>query len=187
MMNGIQPVASLIPLTMPGVEVPVMNPGFFPSFQVPLQYYGEVPLQPPQPKEEKPKQKTQVQKFLRTAGGEVWEDPSLAEWSKDDHRLFVGNLGNEVTDDGLKRAFMQYKSLNRARVVRDKRNGKSRGFGFVSFLDPQDYLRALKEMNGKYVCNRPCKLLRSNWNERNLDTFNEKKEKKEKRDRDLLI
>ena len=34
-----------------------------------------------------------------------------------------------------------------------KRNDKSRGFGFVSFLDPQDFIKALKEMNGNKVRN----------------------------------
>jgi len=110
----------------------------------------------------------------------VWEDPTLAEWSKDDYRIFVGNLGHEVTDDGLKRSFMQYKSLNKARVVHDKRNDKSRGFGFVSFLDPQDFIRALKEMNGKYVGNRPCKLTKSRWDDRSFDTYTEKHKKDEK-------
>lgn len=48
-----------------------------------MPYYGEVPLQPPQAKQEKkPLPKVQVKKILRTAGGEVWEDPTLAEWSK---------------------------------------------------------------------------------------------------------
>jgi len=31
-----------------------------------------------------------------------------------------------------------------ARVVRDRRTGKTRGYGFVSFLNPQDFLKALK-------------------------------------------
>ncbi len=31
-----------------------------------------------------------------------------------------------------------------ARVVLDKRIGKSKGYGFVSFKDPKDFLNALK-------------------------------------------
>jgi RNA recognition motif-containing protein len=68
--------------------------------------------------------------------------------SSDDFRIFAGNLGNEVNDDALKRAFHHYKSAVRARVIRDKRTGKSKGFGFVSFMDANDFVRALREMNG---------------------------------------
>ena len=35
------------------------------------------------------------------------------------------------------------------------------GFGFVSFLDPYDCAKALREKNGKYIGNRPCKLRKS--------------------------
>jgi hypothetical protein len=171
------------PMVQPNM---MANQAYYPSFpgaygQPAMPYYGEVPLQPPQARQDKKSlPKVQVKKILRTAGGEVWEDPTLAEWSKDDYRIFVGNLGHEVTDDGLKRSFMQYKSLNKARVVHDKRNDKSRGFGFVSFLDPQDFIRALKEMNGKYVGNRPCKLTKSRWDDRSFETYNEKHKKDEK-------
>jgi RNA recognition motif-containing protein len=57
-----------------------------------------------------------------------------------------------------------------ARVVRDRRTGKTRGYGFVSFLNPQDFLKALKEMNGKYVGNRPVKLTKSSWKDRDLNS-----------------
>jgi len=48
-------------------------------------------------------------------------------------------------------------------VVRDKRTGKTKGYGFVSFSNPTDLAAAIKEMNGKYVGNRPIKLRKSNW------------------------
>ncbi|VAI75089.1 unnamed protein product [Triticum turgidum subsp. durum] len=51
-------------------------------------------------------------------------------------------------------------------VVRDKRTGKTKGYGFVSFSNPTDLAAAIKEMNGKYVGNRPIKLRKSNWKER---------------------
>ncbi|XP_057760990.1 uncharacterized protein LOC130981407 [Arachis stenosperma] len=37
----------------------------------------------------------------RRAAGQTWEDPSLAEWPENNHRLFCGDLGNEVNDDVL--------------------------------------------------------------------------------------
>lgn len=53
-------------------------------------------------------------------------------------------------------------------VVRDGRTKKSKGFGFVSFLDAADFAKALREMNGKYIGNRPCKLTKSSWDERTI-------------------
>ncbi|XP_020206304.1 RNA-binding protein 42 [Cajanus cajan] len=102
----------------------------------------------------------------RKAAGQSWEDPILAEWPEDDYRLFCGDLGNEVNDDVLSKAFSRFPSFNMARVVRDKRTGKTKGYGFVSFANPSDVAAALKEMNGKYVGNRPIKLRKSKWKER---------------------
>ncbi|KAK9053774.1 hypothetical protein SSX86_024848 [Deinandra increscens subsp. villosa] len=102
----------------------------------------------------------------RKAAGLAWEDPTLAEWPENDYRLFCGDLGNEVNDDVLSKAFTRFPSFNMAKVVRDKRTGKTKGYGFVSFSNPSDLAAALKEMNGKYVGNRPIKLRKSNWKER---------------------
>ncbi len=33
-------------------------------------------------------------------------------------------------------------------VVKDKRTNKSKGYGFVSFKDPNDFTTAMKEMHG---------------------------------------
>ena len=66
-------------------------------------------------------------KVLRRAGGQVWEDPTLDEWPENDYRIFCGDLGNEVTDEILATAFRKYPTFIKARVIRDKRTGKSRG------------------------------------------------------------
>ncbi|KAI8080272.1 uncharacterized protein B0P05DRAFT_469558 [Gilbertella persicaria] len=113
---------------------------------------------------------------VRAAGGEVWEDNTLADWDDSDFRLFAGDLGNEVTEELLYKTFSKYPSLVRTRVVRDSRTMKSKGYGFISFRDPDDFVRAWREMNGKYVGNRPIKLRKSNWKERNIDV----KQKKER-------
>ncbi|XP_006361411.1 RNA-binding protein 42-like isoform X1 [Solanum tuberosum] len=103
----------------------------------------------------------------RKAAGKCWKDPTLAQWPLNDYRLFCGDLGNEVNEDVLSKAFSKFPSFNMAKVLRDKRTGKTKGFGFVSFSSPLDFAAALKGMNGKYVGNRPIKLCKSNWQERN--------------------
>ncbi|KAL7674062.1 hypothetical protein ACOME3_000342 [Neoechinorhynchus agilis] len=126
----------------------------------------------------KMKERGRKRKFVRSAGGEVWEDETLQDWDPDDFRLFCGDLGNEVNDDTLSNAFKRYPSFQRAKVIRDKRTGKTRGFGFVSFHDSQDFIKAMREVNGKYVGNRPIKLRKSNWRDRNIEVV--KKKEKEK-------
>ncbi|KAK4596635.1 hypothetical protein RGQ29_014597 [Quercus rubra] len=112
------------------------------------------------------KAETKKKAVPRKAAGQAWEDPTLAEWPENDYRLFCGDLGNEVNDDVLSKAFSRFPTFNMAKVVRDKRTGKTKGYGFVSFANPADLAAALKEMNGKYVGNRPIKLRKSNWKER---------------------
>nr|XP_043631902.1 RNA-binding protein 42 [Erigeron canadensis] len=130
------------------------------------------------------KAETKKKSVPRKAAGQAWEDPTLAEWPENDFRIFCGDLGNEVNDDVLSKAFSRFPSFNMARVVRDKRTGKTKGYGFVSFANPTDLASALKEMNGKYVGNRPIKLRKSKWQERTdfeaLDKQKQRGQKKSK-------
>jgi len=111
-----------------------------------------------------------VEPVVRKAGGKVWKDSSLSEWPENDFRIFVGNLGTEVADEILASTFRTYKSFQKSKIVRDKRTLKSKGFGFVSFADPNDMIAAIRELNGKYIGNRPCMLKRSKWEDRNIDS-----------------
>ncbi|OWF55950.1 RNA-binding protein 42-like [Mizuhopecten yessoensis] len=128
----------------------------------------------------KKSKKDKKKKFIRTAAGDTWEDPSLDDWESDDFRIFCGDLGNEVTDECLARAFSKYPTFLKAKVVRDKRSNKTKGYGFVSFTDPTDFVRAMREMNGKYVGNRPIKLRKSVWKERNIDVVRRKDREKKR-------
>jgi len=99
---------------------------------------------------------------VRQGGGQTWQDSTLLEWDPSHFRLFVGNLAGEVTDDSLLKAFSKYPSVKKARVVRDKRTTKSKGYGFVAFADGDEYFRAAREMQGKYIGSHPVLLKRSN-------------------------
>ncbi|CAH0750095.1 unnamed protein product [Diatraea saccharalis] len=136
------------------------------------------PIITPEPPAAKPKKEKKNRKVVRTAGGQVWEDVTLLDWPDDDFRMFCGDLGNDVTDELLTRTFSKYTSFQRAKVIRDKRTNKSKGFGFVSFKDPGDFIKAMKEMDGRYVGSRPIKLRKSTWKNRALDVVRKKEKEK---------
>lgn len=125
-------------------------------------------LPPVRPDTEEEQQSATSKKDVtrRKAAGQTWVDPTLADWPDDDFRVFVGNLAPEVSDEALSAAFRKFSSFLRARVVRDSKSGRSKGYGFVSFGTPEDYARAVREMNGKYIASRPITLSRSKWQKR---------------------
>nr|CAD1844024.1 unnamed protein product [Ananas comosus var. bracteatus] len=75
-------------------------------------------------------------------------------------QIFVGDLSHEVTDATLFDFFSAYPNCSDARVMWDKKNERSRGFGFVSFRNQEDAQNAINEMTGKWLGSRQ---IRCNW------------------------
>ena len=73
-------------------------------------------------------------------------------------RIFVGNLKFTVSEDELRGAFARIGSVARAEIVRDKYDGRSRGFGFVEMATDGDAERAVKELNGQQLMYRPMRV-----------------------------
>lgn len=130
---------------------------------------GSVPQEEPQPKPTKGEARRTV---LRKGAGEVWEDKTLMEWDPAHFRLFIGDLGNDVNEDDLVKAFgpgKGWKSFVKAKVVRDNVTNKTRGYGFVAYSDPEDFMKAWKAMDGKYVGSRPIKIKKATTQVRQVD------------------
>ncbi|XVF67544.1 hypothetical protein PTKIN_Ptkin10aG0129900 [Pterospermum kingtungense] len=68
--------------------------------------------------------------------------------------LYVKNLDDSISDEKLKELFSQYGTITSCKVMRDP-NGISKGSGFVAFSTPEEASRALAEMNGKMIVNKP--------------------------------
>jgi len=64
-------------------------------------------------------------------------------------KLYVGNLAFSITDETLMQLFTGkgYK-VGSARIVTDRENGRSRGFGFVELAQGDDAAKAIGELNG---------------------------------------
>ena len=66
--------------------------------------------------------------------------------------------------------------------MRDKfKPDKTKGYGFVSFLDPWEAMAALKAMHGAYCGGRPMKLQRSKWGDKDADVHKAKEREREKK------
>jgi hypothetical protein len=136
--------------------------------------------------------KTQADKeFVRTAAGEKWVDESLKDWPENDFRLFIGDLGKDTKEKELEQMFLEYKSYAMCRIAMNRFGGRSepqsKGYGFVSFLDPLDAALAMREKDGKYLGDRPMKIKRADWMKRDAAQVKKDKKKKKKLLKDLGI
>jgi RNA recognition motif-containing protein len=65
------------------------------------------------------------------------------------HRLFVGNLSYQTTDNDLREFFAPAGAVTSVDIMLDKFTGKSRGFAFVEMASPEEANRAAETLNGK--------------------------------------
>ena len=70
-------------------------------------------------------------------------------------KLYVGNLGYDVTDADLSQMFSQHGTVASAVVITDKATGRSKGFGFVEMSTEQEAQGAIAALNGKESGGRP--------------------------------
>eukprot|EP00566_Odontella_aurita_P019314 CAMPEP_0113533802 /NCGR_PEP_ID=MMETSP0015_2-20120614/4810_1 /TAXON_ID=2838 /ORGANISM="Odontella" /LENGTH=306 /DNA_ID=CAMNT_0000432901 /DNA_START=77 /DNA_END=994 /DNA_ORIENTATION=+ /assembly_acc=CAM_ASM_000160 len=170
------------PIRQPGTSI---GPQIGPSFRPTVSAIGPIgpsaiPPPPPPPPAAAPVQYGHAP-IKRSAAGKSWEDRSLAEFPENDFRLFVGNLAKDIREDQLADAFRsRYPSFAMSRICRNKDDGKSRGYGFVSVMDPKDLARALREMDQTWLGSRPIKVRKSEWKDRDLKEVR-KKQRYEKR------
>ncbi|XWS35951.1 hypothetical protein CRYUN_Cryun20dG0040800 [Craigia yunnanensis] len=57
-------------------------------------------------------------------------------------KIFVGGLAWETQRDTMRRYFEQFGEILEAVVITDKSTGRSKGYGFVTFKDPEAAMRA---------------------------------------------
>lgn len=62
-------------------------------------------------------------------------------------KLFVGNLDWGTTHEELRAAFEPFGEIEEAIVISDKFSGRSKGFGFVTFINDEDADMATAKLN----------------------------------------
>ncbi|KAI3375030.1 hypothetical protein L3Q82_021543, partial [Scortum barcoo] len=72
----------------------------------------------------------------------------------DEGKLFIGGLNYDTNEDTLAEAFGKYGSIEKVDVIRDRETGRSRGFAFVKYDNPEDAKDAMDGMNEKIIDGR---------------------------------
>ncbi len=68
--------------------------------------------------------------------------------------IYVGNLSWSMTDEDLSALFSQYGNVSSAKILKDKMNGRSKGFGFVEMEDDEAAKTAIANLNENEIQGR---------------------------------
>jgi RNA recognition motif-containing protein len=64
-------------------------------------------------------------------------------------KLYVGNLGYDISSSDLEQLFAGHGTVDSAAVVSDRTTGQSRGFGFVEMSSDSEAQAAIAALDGK--------------------------------------
>lgn len=70
-------------------------------------------------------------------------------------KLYVGNLPYQMTEEALTDLFSRIGEVVSAKIITDAATGRSKGFGFVEMASDEDADRAIADLNGTSVMDRP--------------------------------
>lgn len=73
-------------------------------------------------------------------------------------KVYVGGLSHTTSELALQHLFEKFGNLENVWIVTDKISGKSRGFGFVSFLEESAAQTSVAQLNGTQLDGRTLKV-----------------------------
>ena len=82
------------------------------------------------------------------------------------NKLFVGGISWNTTEDGLKEYFSQIGEVEEVKIITDRMTGKSKGFGFVTYKNEEDAMKAIETLDGKELDGRSLKVAKARPQER---------------------
>ena len=72
--------------------------------------------------------------------------------------IYVGNLAGEVNEDDLRGIFETFGQVESVNILRDRRSGESKGFGFLRMPSLDEAKTAIKDADGTDLKGRAIKV-----------------------------
>ncbi len=73
-------------------------------------------------------------------------------------KLYVGNLGYDISSADLEELFAAHGTVDSADVIADRHTGQSKGFGFVEMSSNAEAEAAIAALDGKEIGGRSIKV-----------------------------
>lgn len=73
-------------------------------------------------------------------------------------QIYVGNLSYKISDQELKNVFEEFGEVTSAKVIIDRKTGRSKGFGFVEMNSDDEAQAAINELDGSEIKGRTVKV-----------------------------
>ena len=73
-------------------------------------------------------------------------------------KVFVGSLSWNTDDQSLNSYFSKIGEIEESVVIKDRETGRSRGFGFVTYIKEEDAVLATEKLDGMELDGREIKV-----------------------------
>jgi RNA recognition motif-containing protein len=68
--------------------------------------------------------------------------------------IYVGNLDYKANESDLESLFSEYGTVSSVKIIMDKYDGRSKGFGFVEMENSDEAKKAISGLNGSSLKSR---------------------------------
>lgn len=83
--------------------------------------------------------------------------------------IYVGNISFSMTEDDLKNVFANYGNVVSAKIITNKFNNRSKGYGFVEMENDAEGKQAIEALDQSEVMGRTIKVNQANPKKENFD------------------
>ncbi len=73
--------------------------------------------------------------------------------------IYVGNFTFQMAENDLRQMFEAFGAVETVKIIKDRFNGRSKGFGFVEMPNNSEADRAIKALNGNMIGKKPIKVI----------------------------
>lgn len=87
--------------------------------------------------------------------------------------IYIGNINYKIEETELQTLFEEFGKVNSVKILKDKRTGRSKGYGFIEMEDRDNALHAIDALNRREMLGRKIVLSVAKQSQKELEAVSE--------------